>query len=158
MKLGLLLFLFDEFVLDIGHEAMEFLWAWFGPGECRNRLIAICNILVSWREWCCGSGRLLDQMRQICHVLKVIIVVLGSLGLLGWQMCQPGGPRVHALGLISLIILVTQQQCCILVALSGHTHIKVILGHTAIWPFGHITMRHKMWPIWVSLERAIKMQ
>ena len=28
----------------------------------------------------------------------------------------------------------------------------------AIWPFGHMTIWHEMWPIWVSPETAIKMQ
>ena len=27
-----------------------------------------------------------------------------------------------------------------------------------IWPYSHMAICHQMWPIWVSMERAIKMQ
>ena len=36
------------------------------------------------------------------------------------------------------INLIPSPECCIFIAVSGDTHIEVILGHMAIWLYGHM--------------------
>ena len=54
------------------------------------------------------------------------------------------------------INLIPSLKCFIFTVFSKDTHIGQLLRNIAIWPYSHMAIWRRMWPIWVTFEKNSK--